>query len=244
MPPEDASLLDAAPAPEPEVNPAPVVEPPAASGEPEVKVEAAARPDNIPEQFWKDGALDTDGLLNSYKEVSEKAGKYVAPEAYAINRPEGVNEVVLPDNDPLLAKTHEWGKKWGMPQEALDEIVGEVLGFQMGVLEEHHAAQRQALGPEAANTIGRVEKFLRANLDEKEYAVARTFATTAEGIKVLDKIRSMALKEARIDPNPGIVPNGLTQADVDGMMKSDDYWNASSPNYKTLRDKVAKFYQG
>jgi hypothetical protein len=209
------------------------------------ETKSGERPENVPEAFWKDGALDTEALLADYKAKSEIADKYVAPETYEVHIPEGIPESFMPGDDPLIVSAHEWGKKWNLPQEALDEAIGMVVGVQFGIVEEHKKDQIQKLGPDADKVVGRVEKFLSGNLSPVEYEIARRFAVTSEGIMVLDKIRSMALSESKINITPSSsVSKGLTQAEADAIMKKDEYWDEHHPEYKTLRDKVTKFYQG
>ncbi len=205
---------------------------------------SSERPENVPEEFWKEGALDTDALLTKFAELNESVGVYVAPESYEHHIPEGLPPELVPADDPLIKAAHEWGKKWKMPQEAMDEAVAMVTTAQHEIIEENRAEQTAKLGNDAAKIIGRVEKFLMGNLSSAEYQIIRRVATTSEGVMALDKIRSMALSEAKINISPSSnVSKGLTDAEARDIMRKDEYWDTNSPSYEALRKQVTDHFQ-
>lgn len=55
------------------------------------------------------------------------------PEAYALNLPaEYEGRVALSADHPLYAPAADWARKWDLPQQAFDELVGIQAGYEAG----------------------------------------------------------------------------------------------------------------
>ena len=65
----------------------------------EVETPPAERPEHIPEKFWKDGKVDTDGLAKSYVELEKLASRKAAAE--------GNQDLAIPPKETLLPETED-----------------------------------------------------------------------------------------------------------------------------------------
>lgn len=196
----------------------------------------------VPDE-WKseDGSIDPKKIDAQIKDLKGKIP--TAPEKYEVVRPDGIPSELLPDDDPLLASFHEVAKKHNLSQEAVNEAVSTVMKFQMEALSAMRDNNLKVLGKDGPEIVKRVSTWAKSILSPEEYVAMQIVATSADGMKALDKMRRAAISDEKIPTSTdSSIPKGLTKEEVDGMMKSDDYWNPSSPNYRILRDKVTQFY--
>ena len=109
------------------------------------------RPDFWPEKFWiKDKAEpDLEGISKSYTELEKqfRAGKHKAPEGgnYDLAALKGT-----PEDDPLAKTYVTWAQKYGLSQQAFDELASqfvEMSGMQQQEATRSMEAELQELGP-------------------------------------------------------------------------------------------------
>lgn len=200
----------------------------------------------VGEKFIKDGKLDVGGLLKSYTEAEKKINPAArAPETYELAPPEGVDkevfEVMFAKDDPVLAGFNEIARAEGMSQEGYTKVMGLLAQSLNSSIMTTKEAEFQALGKDAAVITDRVGKFFASKLDEKNFATARAFATTAEGVRLLDSIRAMFVGGGKMplgDGDGGDVGKLLTHAELRAIQEKDDYW--TNPD---LQKQVAEGYR-
>jgi hypothetical protein len=203
------------------------------------------RPDYWPEKFWhKDqNEPDLEGLAKSYAELEKKfrAGKHKAPEGGKYDTSvlgEDISE------DPLATAYVGWASKYGLSQEAFDEMAGqfsEIMGTQAQSSQQSVEREKAALGPNADQIIkghvqwarGLVQKGIWGSEDFEEF---KNWGGTANGIRALTKLRETY--EGRI-PTESVPIQGAPS-------KEELYEMVGKPEYKTdpaYRRKVEKLFQ-
>ena len=205
--------------------------------------EPLERPDWWPEKFWSKDANEPEmeKLANAYAELEKKfrAGGHKAPEEYS-------TEVFgnTPTDDPVVKTYMDWATKYGISQEAFNDLAGSVL--EQGGLAQEQAvmnvkAEKEALGPNADAIIkgmatwgnGLVQKGILSGEDYEEFKI---MGGTAAGIRVFQKIR--AAYEGRV-PTETVKPEGIPS-------KDELYDMVAKPEYKTdpaYRKKVEKLFE-
>lgn len=203
------------------------------------------RPDFWPEKFWKKDSNEPDleGLSKSYSELEKqfRAGKHKPPAdgKYSTEALKGI-----PEDDPVAQAYVGWAAKYGISQQAFDELAAQVV--QMGGDMEQEAQmsiqrEREALGPNADAIIkntatwarGLVQKGVLSGEDLEEFKI---MAGTARGIRVINKLRETF--EGRVPVQMAPVEDALSKEELDSMV--------GDPRYKTdpgYRAKVEKMFE-
>ena len=154
------------------------------------------RPDFIPEKFWGDDGPELEKLAKSYTELETqfKQGKHKAPKEY---NTEVFSDKNLAMDDPTVKTFHDWSIKHGITQNAYDELAQGVLSITEANTEDTKFAREQELkklGPNADQLVSGIRDFAKGLVrkgvlgadDMNEF---QAMAGTADGIKVLNKIR-------------------------------------------------------
>ena len=154
------------------------------------------KPDYIPEKFWGDDGPELEKLAKSYTELETqfKQGKHKAPKEY---NTEVFSEKNIGMDDPTVKIFHDWSMKHGITQDAYDELSQGVLAITESNTEDTKFAREQELkklGPNADQLVSGIRDFAKGLVrkgvlgadDMNEF---QAMAGTADGIKVLNKIR-------------------------------------------------------
>jgi len=201
------------------------------------------RPDWWPEKFWaKDNNEPMlEEMAKSYAELEKKFrnGDHKPPEEYdtaVLNN--------VPTDDPVVGFYVDWAKKYGVSQEAFNELAGKVM--EMGAEDAQMTQQdleeeRKSLGPNADAIIknmatwghGLVNKGIWGADDLEEFKI---WGGTANGIRALQKLR--ASYEGRVP---------IEKAAPQGVPSKDELFDmVAKPEYKTdpaYRKKVEKLFE-
>lgn len=201
------------------------------------------RPDFWPEKFWKKDANEPDleGISKSYLELEKqfRSGKHKAPEGGKYQLPEGLKE-----DDPVAQAYMGWASKYGISQQAFEDLASEIVGMSATQAEDVQRSiqqERAALGPNADAIItnmatwgkGLVSKGIWSKEDFDEFKV---WGGTAGGIKALMKLR---------ETYEGRVPVQSAPAEV-GMSDEELHQMVADPQYKSnpaFRSKVEKLFE-
>lgn len=203
------------------------------------------RPDYWPEKFWnKDGnEPDLEGLAKSYSELEKKfrAGKHKPPEGGKYDTSTLGEDI---SDDPLATAYVGWAAKYGLSQEAFDEMAGqfsEIMGAQNAATSQNMEREKALLGPKADAIIkghaqwarGLVEKGIWSTDDFEEFKI---WGGTAKGLNALTKVREMYEGRVPVESVP-----------IEGAPSKDElYEMVAKPEYKTdaqYRRKVEKLFQ-
>jgi len=210
------------------------------------ETEEYERPEYFPEKFWdeKEGP-DLEALVKSYNELQKKfsQGGHKAPKEYNVEFLQ--NENIDVKNDPLVKQYTDWAKKWGVTQDAYEDLARNFMETNADFVQRSQAdiaEQRKLLGNKAEERISSVMKFgdtlkSRGVLSDQELAEFDNMAGTALGIKVIEKLRSYYGEQP-------IAPVNVT--DDLGYSKDEIKAMVGDPRYVTdtaFRLKVEKLFE-
>ena len=197
----------------------------------------SAHPEGVPEKFWdpEKGALRSDALVKSYRELERKLGAAPqndipdSPEGYQVDAP---NDLITADAD-VNARLHAAGFTsqqaqlvYDLAAEKLVPMVTEIAA----VFEAEREIERlsEAFGGEDRwrEASRQIAAWGRAHLPQP---VFDALATTHDGVMA---IHSMMTKE-----EPNLVRTGatsdsiLSESSLKEMMRDPRYWRDHEPEY-------------
>jgi len=202
------------------------------------------RPDFWPEKFWKKDANEPDleGISKSYQELEKqfRSGKHKPPEGgkYSLE-PTGLNA-----DDPVVQSYMGWASKYGISQQAFEDLAKDIVGITGNQVEEVQRTiqqERQALGPNAEAIInnmatwgrGMVQKGIWSKEDFEEFKV---WGGTAKGIQALMKLRETY--EGRVPIQTAPQEDSISDEELQEMVASPEYKKNAA-----YRAKVEKLFE-
>jgi hypothetical protein len=204
------------------------------------------KPEYFPDKFWdeKDGP-DIEALVKSYNELQKKfsQGGHKAPKDYDTNFLQ--DQQIDAKEDPLVKEYTDWAKKYGITQEAYEDLAKTFIDNNMALAERTQAdltEQKKMLGNKADERINSIMKFGDALKDkgvlsDQELEEFDNMAGSALGVKVIEKIRSYYGEQ----PIPSVAPTeelGMSKDEIKAMVADPKY--GKDPAY-TLR--VEKLFE-
>jgi len=202
------------------------------------------RPEYLPENFWNadKGEANLEAMSKSWSDLRKmiSSGKHKAPENGKYDTSVfGDTDI---EKDPLAKSYVDWAQKWGVPQGAFDELVGQVseLAAQNAEPPIDTAAELKSLGPNGAAVVngmvdwarGLVNKGVWSKDDFEEF---KFMGGTAKGLRALMKVR---------EAYEGRIP--IESAPVEGAPSKEElYAMVADPKYKTdpaFRQKVERMF--
>jgi len=204
------------------------------------------RPDFWPEKFWnKDDQIpDLEGISKSYVELEKKfrAGGHKAPENGEYN----IDGLGLKGDDPVVKSYVGWAQKYGISQQAFEDLAREVTGIganNIAETKQSMQAELEALGPNAKAIVTDMAQWGRGMVNkgiwgQDEFQEFTRWGDTAKGIKALQKLR---------ETYEGRVPTETLKSDPVGSMSKEELdAMVANPEYKTnpsYRLKVEKLFE-
>jgi hypothetical protein len=204
------------------------------------------RPDFWPEKFWNkdDQAPDLEGISKSYVELEKKfrAGGHKPPE----NGEYDIGGLGLKGDDPVVKSYVGWAQKYGISQQAFEDLAREVTGIGANSVAETRqsmADELEALGPNAKAIINNMAGWGRGMVQkgiwsQEEFTEFTRWGDTARGIKTLQKLRETY--EGRV-PTETLKPDpagSMSKEELDAMVGNPEY--KTNPSY---RAKVEKLFE-
>ena len=204
------------------------------------------KPEYFPDKFWdeKDGP-DIEALVKSYNELQKKfsQGGHKAPKDYDTNFLQ--DQQIDAKEDPLVKEYTDWAKKYGITQEAYEDLAKTFIDNNMAIAERTQAdltEQKKMLGNKADERINSIMKFgdalkEKGVLSDQELEEFDNMAGSALGVKVIEKIRSYYGEQ----PIPSVAPTeelGMSKDEIKAMVADPKY--GKDPAY-TL--KVEKLFE-
>lgn len=142
-----------------------------------------ARPETVPEKYWKDGAVDHVAWSKDYNEVvafkaaeeSKRLSRPQAPDAYKAELPadfkvpDGLAKPTFDANDPLLAQARAVAHAEGLSQEGFSKLLAIYAGSRVGeaqVITNARNAEIAKLGATGTARVDAIGTFLNATLGE------------------------------------------------------------------------------
>lgn len=177
----------------------------------------------------------------AYNGLESKLGAFTgAPEdGYEVVLPEGM-DIEIPEDDALLTGFNDWAKEAGLSQEAHSQLMNMYLENVIGSM-PNREAEIEKIGKDAPERITALTQWARANLDDDTFSAVANIATTAEGFKALEAMRSLT-REAQVSaPDQVKASSGMTEQKLMEMIADERY--QSSPAYRAeVEQKFKDFY--
>lgn len=194
--------------------------------------EKLTRPDYYPEKFWNEDGPDVEKLAKSYAELEKafKSGKHKAPEGeYNVDH---LVEQGLDLEDPTVQTYQAWAKKYGVSQQAFEELAGNILemtGEQEQALEYNRQEEMRKLGDRAQEKISYLERhIMKAGLNDGERQALAMGLDNGDAINAMVKFIQGYTNENI--PTQQVVDTGdmtredLSQAIRDPRWQTDAAW--------------------
>jgi len=187
------------------------------------------RPENIPEQFWKDGAVDSDAMAKAYGDLRAKmdSGKHKAPKdgKYSLDALEAVDP-----EDPTLNEFVELAREEGISQgmfEKLTSFYMQAAGQAAEEISYRRDEELAKLGRNSDKVIASMDNWLtKMNtagvLSGAELEAVANASTNALFISALNKIRR-SYNEPDIPRSEAAEPDTMTMDDIQVMMADEKY---------------------
>ena len=140
-------------------------------------------------------------LEKGYKEATKKLREKIpeAPEEYSFDftDDEAFKEYSHLDlklalnDDPMAQAVAPIFKKHNISQEAAADIAKAVIKYELGNVRDP-GEEKKALGEEADALIQNAESFVQKNFTKDEQQILAGLATTADGVRLVNKLRQMS----------------------------------------------------
>jgi hypothetical protein len=204
--------------------------------------EAVEKPDWWPDNFWKEGKKDEEGLAKSWKDLRKMVsqGKHKAPA-------DGKYDLKVfgenPDNLPMVPVFTKWAADNGVSQAAFDQFAGDVVKMA-GELSTgptiDPVAEKKALGPNADAVINGMVNWARGLVNKgvwngDDFEEFKVMGGTAKGLKALMKVRESYEGRIPIESQP--IEGAPTDVELQQMVGDPKY--QSDPAY---RQKVERLF--
>lgn len=144
-----------------------------------------------PEYYKADKYKTLADQAKAQVELEKKLGVFTgAPEEYSFDN---LSEVINKESGLLKALSPKF-KELNMSQSGFENLVNSFVEIQQQSMEINPEDVIKDLGPGGAEMFGRVAGWAKNNFTPEEQNVFREMATSAEAIKLLDRIRAGAPK--------------------------------------------------
>ena len=232
----------AAPTPSPQTTPPATTSPAPSAPPPAASTDASGRPEWVPEKFWDPAskAAKVEDLGRAYGELSTKLGKGKdafdaerlarrpeAPDKYELAI-EGYSPEFL-QSHPLTPVVREIAYESGLDQEGFKGLAAKVVGA-LAAAAPKPEEELAKLGENASVRVQAAERFVTTTFtDPAEREALALVATTAAGVKVIEKMAALA----QGTPPGGTVPPAdnptqpvrKTRQEIDKMMQDRRYYD-------------------
>ncbi len=226
-----------------------------------------ARPDHVPENFWKGdeegdgGSVDLEALTKSHNDLRTRQAKQGKapdkPADYTFEFETPVPGMEVKGDDPLVNAFRTVAHAEGLSQEVFNRLATNFTTemikhtqakIDAGEMERYDkAAEMKALGDSGKPMMDGVKGWLkglvaRGQLSEAMYARLETVGDYAEGVKGLAVLRSLA-GEQPIPMGEPLEGEGLpSDEDLHRMVDHPDYYVEGSAYRKKVDELFAKRY--
>jgi hypothetical protein len=185
-------------------------------------------------------------LQTKYKSVAEQAKAYVeaqkrfgafkgAPEAYDIKL-EG-SDVQFQEADPVIKEFLEQAKENNVSQEYVNKLLS-TYAKAIKMSKPDPKREMEALGPNGKEDLLSLGKWADNNLSKDESSAFRNMITTADSVRVLQKLRGQMTK-ANTQPSQTFAPKASKE---DVLKKIHDPRYATDAKYRSqVRDELSQF---
>ena len=191
----------------------------------------------------------TQEQAKAYGELRSQFGAFTgAPENYEVALSDAVKEAggVLDMEDGLLVEAMKFAKDSNMSNDSFNELVNIFQMSQIAddsAMAEQRESEMKALGPNAESRINNINAWANKNLSAEDVAGLQEVATTAGGIRAIERLISQTRNAPVAVDNQQAAPSISMSELKEAQFKKDDYGNlkmASDPEY---RKKVEAMFE-
>jgi hypothetical protein len=186
------------------------------------RFQSQQRPTHVPEKFWKDGKLLDTEVFKSYGELETKLktkdedlrksieadmlkARPEKPDAYKLPKIEGFTDEQVNKN-PIVGLWRNLAHANGVSQEAFEKGMAEYQKVAASMNTDVEA-EKKLLGENSEVRINAVSTWAEQTFtDPEEFAAVQQIATTAAGVKALERIMG----------GKPIIPGGGDDPDLGG----------------------------
>ena len=222
---------------------------------------AVERPEWLPEKFWSEEGPKFENLAKSYAELERQRGaslddlKSQWEQDRMALRPESADAYALPKLDaldaeelassPVVSAWRAIAHEAGLPQDAFEKGIQQYAEAEIARIEAQTAAELAALGDNAKVRTGAVSAWAQETFkDEAEFQAVQQIATTAAGVKVLEKLMRMTGVSggdaAAFEAAAG--QSEETLDDIRKLMDSRAYWDPKQRDPAVVK-RVEAFFE-
>lgn len=222
------------------------------------------RPEYIPEKFWdaEAKAPNVENLGKSYLELESKIGEVSDDKVKELReqfeadriaaRPETADDYALPSDErfdadalaasPVVALWRAAAHEAGIDQAGFEKVIIDYAEGEMQRLAGEAQAELGKLGDTAQDRLDAAEQFARSSFPEDEYAALAQVATTAAGVKMIERVMKLA-RESGVESLAGGDPaqSGDTLKDIRGLMQTPEYYDPARRDEAVMK-RVADFF--
>lgn len=184
---------------------------------------------------------NVDELVKGYSDLTKKlteSGK-LAPDNYDLKLPAGLQ---VEKDDPLLKTFSDVAKKYNLPNDAFNEFVKLKLEAD-AVNVPDPAAEMEKLGKNGKELVGGISKFYSSKLTAAEFDQVKGIAVTAEGVKLLDKLRKLGGNTQPPKGGDGDSKGGATPEEAEtALAKAREAEQKGAPDAAALRKEAVRMF--
>lgn len=218
------------------------------------------RPDWLPEKFWDAEAKqpNIENLAKSYGELEknrvnpDKLKEQWEQERLA-SRPEAPDGYQLPKDDrfdaealsasPIVELWRAAAHEAGFGQEQFEKTLVAYADQEVQRIQQAAQAEMEALGDTAQDRIKAAEQWASANFKDDEYDAVAQIASTAAGVRVLEKM----MKSMKETSPEGFNDSGNFDQDdettINKLMDSKAYRDSGHPDFHKVKARVDAYYK-
>jgi len=151
----------------------------------------------VPEWFIANKYRTVEEQAKAANELRKKLGSKAedAPEAYEID----YDSFGIKKDDPVLAEFNTFFKDMNVAQADYEKIIKKFVDIQTShgeSLEKQKTEAFNAFGPDTKETVGRLNTWIDNSFTAEEQDIVKSFMTSAEEVRVLEKMRQGLPKSA------------------------------------------------
>jgi len=204
--------------------------------------EGVAGEGEVPEWFKTGKYKTVEDQAKAYQGLESKLGSFTgAPkDGYEVVIPEDI-QAEIADDDPLLSGFNEWATEAGLSQDAHSQLLGVYLANQVAQ-QPSMEDEMKRIGKDAQQRISDVVQWAKSSFDEDEFQTLQQVATTADGFKLIERMRSLGRETQISAPDTAKPVNAVTQEALYEMIADERY--QSSPSFRAEVEQKFKDFFG
>lgn len=152
---------------------------------------------DAPDWFKADKYSSISDQAKAYKELEGKLGSFTgSPEEFTVTLDEALTEkgIEITTDDPLYDEASKFAKESNMSQEGFNGLMNLYAMSKVAeneAIEQHRTDEIEKLGQNAQGRIDNINSWVTANLPADLVEGFQEMATSAESIKVMERLVSM-----------------------------------------------------